>query len=135
VDIGVKTGQIMCQNINFTGLGVSSDSRISGKARKIEILGIDSVLGIVPVEPDGSFYLKIIANEPFRFQTLDENDKVINGPGAWLWLRPNERRGCIGCHEDRNLAPENNVPLAVKKQPVNIPLLDTHTKEKKVELE
>ena len=132
VDPGVKTGQIMCQDINFSGLGIQDET--TEKADRIEILGIDSTLGIVKVEEDGSFYLKVSANMPFRIQTLDRNNRVIRGPGAWLWLMPNERRGCIGCHEDRNLAPENNVPLAVKKMPVNVPV-ETEFIEKKVELE
>ena len=91
-------------------------------------------MGVVKVAKDGSFYLKVIADRPFQIRTLDENGKVVNS-GAWLWLRPNERRGCIGCHENRELAPENNVPLAVKRDPVNIPVQASEIVEKEVELE
>jgi hypothetical protein len=105
------------------------------KATRIEVLGLNSSYGIVEVEEDGSFYLKAMADTPIRIQTLDESGKVINGPGAWIWLRPNERRGCIGCHEDPELAPENNAPMSVRKDPVIIPVNVTEVSEKEVELE
>ena len=134
VDMGVKTGLLLCQNINFTGMGIS-DFSDNQKAYKIEIVGIDSSLGIVDVEEDGSFYLKVHADQPFRIRTLDQSNKVMNQGSAWIWLRPNERRGCIGCHEDRELAPENVVPLAVKKSPVSVPVMISNIHEKEVELE
>ena len=59
---------------------------------------------------------------PVRHQTLDENGKILFGPSDWIWLRPFERRGCVGCHEDPELVPENFVPLSVKKPPVFIPV-------------
>jgi hypothetical protein len=34
----------------------------------------------------------------------------------------NESRGCIGCHEDREMAPPNIFVDAVKKEPVNLML-------------
>ena len=64
-----------------------------------------------------------------------QNGKVLNGPSGWIWLRPNERRGCIGCHEDHEMVPENRVPLAVKTSPVNIPMHINKVVEKKVSLE
>lgn len=135
VDMGVKTGQIMCQDINFLGNGLAHNSRIAMIADKVEIIGTDSAMGVVPVEKDGSFYIKIIADSPFRIKTLDKNGRMVGEPSGWLWMRPNERRACIGCHEDKNLAPENIVPLAVKKLPVNIPAEVSGLIEKKVELE
>ncbi len=79
-------------------------------------------MGIVSVEEDGSFYLKIIADTPFRLQTLDDSNSVVQGPSGWIWVRPFERRGCVGCHEDPELTPENLVPLSVKKAPISIPI-------------
>jgi len=76
-----------------------------------------------------------MADTPFRIRTLDESGNVVSGPCSWLWLRPNERRGCIGCHENPELAPENIVSLAVKKPPVIIPVHITEVNEKTVELE
>ncbi len=120
------TGLLMSQNINFTDK--EGEKILNGrKAKYIEILGLDKSLGWVPVEQDGSFFLKIPANMPFRLQTLDANKKVVLGPSDWLWMRPFERRGCIGCHENPELAPDNVVPMAVNYFPVLVPV-DT-TKE------
>jgi hypothetical protein len=130
----VKSGLLVCQNINF--LNPSEKGNGNGKkAVKIEILGIGKSLGVVNVENDGSFLIKPIADTPFRIQTLDESGKVINGPGSWIYLRPNERRGCVGCHEDMEMTPENRIALAVKKKPVIVPVHIEKIKEKKVELE
>jgi hypothetical protein len=130
----VKTGLLMCQDINFRDQLMEKPA-FSHKAARIEVLGINASLGIVNVEEDGSFYLKALADVPVRIQTLDENGRIVSGPGAWIWLRPNERRGCIGCHEDHELAPENRVALAVKKPPVSIPIHITKIGEKEIELE
>jgi len=89
----------------------------------------------VKVEKDGSFYLKVAADMPFTLKTFDAAGKVINGPGNWIWLRPNERRGCVGCHEDHEMVPANILPLAVKSQPVSVPVHVSVLKEKEVELE
>lgn len=135
VDHGVKTGLLLCQDINY--LNPAAPGRLSGiaKAGKIEVLGVDTTYGVVQVEEDGSFYLKVMADTPFRIRTIDENGNVINGPCSWLWLRPNERRGCVGCHEDPEIVPDNRVSFAVKKPPVIIPVNISEVKEKIIELE
>ncbi|MGB8359269.1 MAG: hypothetical protein WCD55_11720 [Bacteroidales bacterium] len=135
VDIQVKTGLLLCQDINFKDPFLPDNSIAMRKALKIEVLGVDTTYGVVDVEKDGSFQLKIMADKPFRIRILDKDGNVVNGPCSWLWLRPNERRGCIGCHENPELAPENIVSLAVKKSPVIIPVHITDVKEKLVELE
>jgi hypothetical protein len=135
VDRQVKTGLLLCQDINF--LNVQGQNNLSdiSKAGKIEVLGVDTTYGVVEVEEDGSFQLKVMADTPFRIRTLDKEGNVVNGPCSWLWLRPNERRGCIGCHEDPELAPENRVSLAIKKPPVIVPVHISDIKEKIVDLE
>jgi hypothetical protein len=135
VDMQVKTGLLFCQDINF--LNVQGQNNLSdvSKAGKIEVLGVDTTYGVVEVEEDGSFQLKIMADTPFRIRTLDKEGNVVNGPCSWLWLRPNERRGCVGCHEDPELAPENRVSLAIRKPPVIVPVHISEIKEKTVDLE
>ncbi len=118
------TGLLMSQNVNLTGDSVLPDNM---KAVSVEILGMDKSFGIVPVEKDGSFFLKIPANLPFRLQTLDNNGNIVLGPSEWQWLRPFERRGCVGCHEDPELSPENIVPRAINTWPVVVPV-DTSRK-------
>lgn len=135
VDLKVKTGLLLCQDINFMGFQSTSNNPGTPRAYMIEVLGIDSTYGVAPVEEDGSFYLKVLADIPFQIQTLDEDSNVLYGPCSWLWLRPNERRGCVGCHENPELVPENRIPLAVKKDPVIIPTSLSRIKEKIIELE
>lgn len=135
VDMQVMTGLLMCQDINVFNKSLPETFYDTHRARKIEVLGIDTTYGVVEVEEDGSFYLKVIADTPFRIRTIDDNGNVLNGPCSWLWLRPNERRGCVGCHEDPELVPENRIPAAVKKSPVIIPVHLSEIKEKSVELE
>jgi hypothetical protein len=131
VDKGVKTGLLLCQNINFHETG--SNNLLT--ADKIEVMGVDSILGIVRAEPDGSVYLKVIADTPFRIRTIDKDGNPVQGPGSWIYLRPNERRGCIGCHENPELVPENKLSLSVKKSPVVLPMHISNLKEKEISLE
>jgi hypothetical protein len=135
VDLQVKTGLLLCQDLNFMGLQVPENNSDTRKASRIEVLGVDTTYGVVEAERDGSFQLKVMADTPFRIKTLDEKGNTVSGPCSWLWLRPNERRGCIGCHEDPELVPENKVSLAIRKPPVTIPVHITEVKEKIVELE
>lgn len=135
VNMGVKTGLLVCQDINFYGIEGVINSDVVVQANKIEILGVDSLLGVVNVEEDGSVYLKIIADTPFRLQTLSAEGKVVKGPGNWIYLRPNERRGCVGCHAGNEQSPFNRQPLSVKKDPAIIPAHIKGVHEQKVELE
>ncbi len=124
--LSYPTGLLMSQNIYLTADSIAG----SIKASQIEVLGMDHSLGVVPVEKDGSFFLKIPADMPFRIQTLDQNRHVVQGPSDWLWLRPFERRGCAGCHEYPELSPQNIVPLAINTWPVIIPVDTTKSKVK-----
>jgi hypothetical protein len=135
VDMGVKTGLLMCQDINVLEMKPGGITSSIPKSSRIEIVGIDSTLGSVEVSEDGSFYLKVMADKPFKIQTVDKAGHVSHGPCGWIWLRPNERRGCVGCHEDPEMVPGNRVPLAVKTSPVIIPMHINKVVEKKVSLE
>ncbi len=135
VDMGVKTGLLLCLNLNFSEQQILHPSPDFRMADRIEVLGINTSYGIVKAEKDGSLYLKILADVPFRIQTMDENGKVILEPGTWMWLRPNERRGVVSFYSNPEVAPENIVPLSIKKDPVIIPLIINEVQEKEVELE
>jgi hypothetical protein len=131
VDVEVKTGLLLCQDINY-----ESQSNVArGNAVKAEILGIGASYGVVDVDSDGSFYLKVMANVPFRIRTLDDKGNPVHPAGPWYWLRPNERRGLTGLGQVNEMAPVNRVPLAVKKAPVIIPVHITKINEKDIELE
>jgi hypothetical protein len=135
VDMGVKTGLLLCQDLNISDLEYAGIASSHSKAYQIEVIGIDSSLGVVQAEKDGSFYLKVMADKPFKFRALDDKGNALGKSCDWIWIRPNERRGCVGCHEDHEMVPENRVPLAVKNLPVNIPVHINKVKEKTVSLE
>jgi hypothetical protein len=73
------------------------------------------LLGEAPVEPDGSFFVEVPADTPFLIQLLDEKGKVLETMPRWIWVRRGTSRGCIGCHENKELAPENRTSDAVRK--------------------
>ncbi len=76
------------------------------------------VLGEVPVEPDGSFFLQVPAKTPLQLETLDGKGGSILAMNSWFWVMPGERRGCIGCHEDRELTPPNRSVSAFRRRPM-----------------
>ena len=78
------------------------------------------ILGEVPPATDGSVYLKVPADRPLRIQLIDQDGFAVMNERAWFWVRPNERRVCIGCHENRELSPPNRVPLAVRREPTDL---------------
>ena len=71
------------------------------------------VLGEVPVMPDGSFHVTLPADTPLSFQTLDRYGVAVRTMRSWIWLRPWNRRTCVGCHADPELAPPNRAPQAM----------------------
>ena len=128
VDTANMTGLLMSKDINHSILPVNPLVEGDAQADRIRVSGLEGPLGEVMVKEDGSFYLKTGANMPFRIEALNSQGETVRGPSGWIYLRPNERRGCVGCHADPELAPENIQPLAVKDPPVIIGP-DLHTGE------
>jgi len=62
-----------------------------------------ALLGFAPVYADGSFRIKVPANTPISFATLDTERRGFVVKRTWLYVRPGEQiTNCTGCHEDRN---------------------------------
>ncbi|MHB1306782.1 MAG: HzsA-related protein [Limisphaerales bacterium] len=72
------------------------------------------LVGEAPVEADGSFNVEVPADTPLLLQTLDERGLALASCG-WIWVKPKEKRGCIGCHEDPERIPENEYVLALRR--------------------
>jgi hypothetical protein len=79
------------------------------------------ILGEIDVEKNGSFNIEIPANTPIELQTLDVDGMALRSCG-WIWARNHEPRGCIGCHEDGELTPENILVDAVINPSVKLNL-------------
>lgn len=103
--------------------GYQANDRAPGQMVAISLYGhlsIKVLHGIVPVCEDGSACLTVPAGRNLFFQALDENFMEIQRMRTFVNFQPGERRSCIGCHEPRNRAPENRMPLALQSPPVRL---------------
>lgn len=78
------------------------------------------LIGKAPVEKDGSFHIRVPSETPLAFHLLDKQGKIVASQHSFTWVMHGESRGCIGCHEDRELTPANVFIEAVKKPPVEL---------------
>jgi hypothetical protein len=77
------------------------------------------VLGTVPVEPDGSAYLEVPALRSLFFVALDEKNLSVKRMQSFLTVQPGETMGCVGCHEQRTVAPRSRSDLAAMRRPAS----------------
>ncbi len=108
---------------------ISLDSRISSPdvggpihrvSRSVRVQSLDSNgavvdLGRAPVEADGSFYVAVPADTAVRFELLDAQGQSIRQEQSWIWARSGEERGCVGCHAEKAVSPQNHWPLTLKR--------------------
>lgn len=66
---------------------------------------VKRVLGIVPIEEDGSALFTVPSETPVYFQVLNDDGDVIQSMRSWSTLMPGETFSCVGCHEDKNTVP------------------------------
>jgi len=79
------------------------------------------ILGTVPLADDGSFFAEVPADRLLHMQVLDADRQVIGNQLIWMYVRPGETRGCIGCHEQPNTAQStDHYPLAATTAPVRL---------------
>ncbi len=112
---GDPTGILLCLDANDSS--VPADDRNPAPAAELRVFaeaasGRPIILGRVPVASDGSAMAELPADVPLGFDTLDARGRILRHQPAFLWLRSGENRGCVGCHEPRNHAPRNILPLA-----------------------
>jgi hypothetical protein len=79
------------------------------------------ILGTVPVEEDGSAHFNVPSSTFLYFQLLDENKMMIQSMRSGTIIQPSENQGCIGCHDQRTLAPAaygtSELPTASMRDP------------------
>lgn len=73
--------------------------------------GARMLLGEVPVEADGSAYLRVPARKPLYFQAVDDRGHAIQTMRSITYLQPGERKSCVGCHAPAGAAPGPQVNL------------------------
>jgi len=81
------------------------------------IFTIKRILGVVPIEADGSAHFVVPANRNVYFEVLDARQQEIQRMRSVVCLKPGERRTCVGCHESRNTAPPNRLIAALNREP------------------
>jgi len=79
------------------------------------------ILGEIDIENDGSFSIEVPAGTPIELQTLDANGMALR-TCSWIWAMNHEPRGCIGCHEDGELTPQNILVEAVALESIELTL-------------
>ncbi|MCC6352894.1 MAG: HEAT repeat domain-containing protein [Verrucomicrobiae bacterium] len=104
-----------------------------GAARFVRVLGAEfqpasinanasfrsRLLGAAPLEADGSFYFRVPADTPFRFELLNANGDVLVHETEFHYVRPGETKGCVGCHESPRRTPPNARPIAMSRPPAD----------------
>jgi len=113
VNANMDHGWLLCLDVRQTDLKLDL-----ARAHSARIVGAESgmLLAQTPIESDGSFFVQVPSDKLFKVEILDDRGEVLVRQGAGIWVRPNEHRGCIGCHEPRYLSPRNQMPLALQKQ-------------------
>jgi hypothetical protein len=119
-------GRVVCLNAYL-----SSDAphgRLAGHIARVRVIALqpdhhtERTLGEAPVESDGSFYIKVPADHPIRFELLSAKGEVIHEQKGWIWARTGEDVPCVGCHESKALVPGDHWPLALKRSDAPIPV-------------
>jgi len=114
VDERKATGTLLCTDVYTSRLAAVAGLQ-RGSIRAVRVLTDKGVpIGEAPVETDGSFFVEVPSDRPLHLELLGSAG-VIAKDSSGFWVRPNENRGCIGCHEDPELAPENRALLALDR--------------------
>jgi hypothetical protein len=140
VNMVKDTGQLVLANVtygrNMTGVQQGEIRKLlvvevlpmpvhySGGMEPITLGGsftLESILGTVPVEADGSANFEIPALRSVFFIALDANDNSVKRMQSFTSVMPGETTSCSGCHEQRNrTAPFQGNLLALQRPPSRI---------------
>ena len=130
------TGILFCQNARFTknhtagwpnvrAIRVIAGKGLTTRSSHSYIVhaGNETVeLGTVPLAPDGSFCVEVPADTPIAFQAVDAEGRSELNEMSWIYVRPGERRGCVGCHHTRQATPvrSDRLPMAFRTRPLKL---------------
>ncbi len=123
---GIERGQIkkllvleqLPKPVNFNGLMPYHISWME----PLDIGGtftLSRVLGVVPVQPDGSAYVELPALRSLQFVALDGQGLSVKRMQSFVTLQPGETTGCAGCHEQRSHTPTFHSSLLALGRPVS----------------
>jgi hypothetical protein len=98
----------------------TSNPFAAGSVRSVRLYALDSsgnatLLGVAPVERDGSFFVHVPSEQALQIELLDASGKTLKRESGFFWMRHGEQRVCVGCHAGPETAPENAVPQILLK--------------------
>ncbi len=121
-----KTGFVFCQSVFNSDLPFDRRDVAAVRVLEAEQVGLSMngnlgfqtrLLATVPLASDGSFHVEVPADVPFRFALVDAAGKTLVHETEFLYVRPGERKGCVGCHEPKPTSNPNTRGLAVSAPP------------------
>ncbi|MCF7973927.1 MAG: HEAT repeat domain-containing protein [Phycisphaerae bacterium] len=137
VDKTQTTGFLFCQDARFTknvtagwshvrAIRVLAGKGLTTRSSHSYIVhaGNETVeLGTVPLAPDGSFSIEVPADTPIALQAVDAEGRSELNEMSWVYVRPGEQRGCVGCHHTRQSTPMVTRPRALALNTAPLKLL------------
>ena len=79
---------------------------------------VKNVLGVVPVEADGSAYFEVPAGRAIYLQALDDDGLLVRSMRTFVQAAPGTTRSCIGCHETKFAAPgHRTIRVGLERRP------------------
>jgi len=135
-DTGRRTGRFYCQNV-FDTKQIHADLKrikalrvFEGRPLTTRMLtatpyhgGVNHIgtealeLGVVPLCPDGSFFVEVPADRALAFQAIDGEGRAVINEFTWIYVRPRETRSCTGCHSGRHQSPTPDRGMALDAPP------------------
>jgi len=83
---------------------------------------VKNILGVVPVHEDGSACFEAPPGRALYFEVLDAEGREIQRMRTFVQAAPGATRSCIGCHEQKKIAPPRagHLPLALRQTPARL---------------
>jgi len=77
------------------------------------------LIGIVPVEKDGSAHFTVPALRDISLHAVDAEGRTVRHMGSTIHVMPGETQACVGCHETRGKTPPRmtTTPIAMRRPP------------------
>ncbi len=130
---GASSGYLYCQNVRNTKHAAADAARIAAVRiyegvplalrpdhYPYEHIGVEArELGTIPLAADGSFYARVPADRALAIQAVDGEGRAVVNELSWIYVRPGERRSCVGCHSPRAGAPTTVIGLAHRSKAVD----------------
>jgi hypothetical protein len=111
-------GRLLCVDARREG-STPRGARVRFVARA-EARAAWRVLGEVPLEADGSFFVDLPADVALRLVVLDADGSLLFGTRTPFWVRPNEVRGLVGVGAPPDATPPNRTPISALAAPVEL---------------